>query len=149
MAEVPGNISSTWPGYVNSLLLKMTIEIVDFPIENGDFLVCLPEGKCEFRKVRVMPKAVWWTTSAWFPLPNIIRGKAGKSGSMKPHCPHQPLPTPEHVAKQRQSSSNNKISAPSEGMCQDFRAPTKEWLTIWPSWETRTNYVWHVFGAWV
>ena len=38
MAEVPGNISSTWPGYVNSLLLKMTIEIVDFPIEHGDFL---------------------------------------------------------------------------------------------------------------
>ena len=24
-------------GYVNSLLLKMTIEIVDFPIHNGDF----------------------------------------------------------------------------------------------------------------
>jgi hypothetical protein len=24
-------------GYVNSLLLKMAIEIVDFPIENGDF----------------------------------------------------------------------------------------------------------------
>jgi hypothetical protein len=23
--------------YVNSLLLKMTIEIVDFPIKNGDF----------------------------------------------------------------------------------------------------------------
>ena len=25
------------PGYVNSLLLKMAIEIVDFPIKNGDF----------------------------------------------------------------------------------------------------------------
>ena len=24
-------------GYVNSLLLKMTIEIVNFPIKNGDF----------------------------------------------------------------------------------------------------------------
>ena len=24
-------------GYVNSLLLKMAIEIVDFPIKNGDF----------------------------------------------------------------------------------------------------------------
>jgi len=24
-------------GYVNSLLLKMAIEIVDFPINNGDF----------------------------------------------------------------------------------------------------------------
>ena len=34
-------------GYVNILLLKMAIEIVDFPIENGDFpLLCkrLPEG---------------------------------------------------------------------------------------------------------
>ena len=59
-AEVPGNRSSTRPGNVNSLLLKMTIEIVDFPIANGDFLqLCksLPEGKCEFRKVRGMPKA--------------------------------------------------------------------------------------------
>ena len=26
-------------GYVNSLLLKMTIEIVDFPMKNGDFLL--------------------------------------------------------------------------------------------------------------
>ena len=38
----------TRPGYVNSLLLKMAIEIVDFPIENGDFFpvryVKLPEG---------------------------------------------------------------------------------------------------------
>jgi len=34
MAEVAGNISSTRPGYVNSLLLKMTIEIVDFPIDS-------------------------------------------------------------------------------------------------------------------
>ena len=34
-------------GYVNSLLLKMAIEIVSFPIKNGDvpqFFVCLPEG---------------------------------------------------------------------------------------------------------
>ena len=34
-------------GYVNSLLLKMAIEIVDFPIKNGDFpvrYVKLPEG---------------------------------------------------------------------------------------------------------
>ena len=27
----------TQPGYVNSLLLKMAIEIVSFPIKNGDF----------------------------------------------------------------------------------------------------------------
>ena len=42
-----------WPsvklpsGYVNSLLLKMAIEIVDFPIKNGGFFhsyVSLPEG---------------------------------------------------------------------------------------------------------
>ena len=35
----------TW--LTNSLLLKMAIEIVDFPIKNGDlpwFFVCLPEG---------------------------------------------------------------------------------------------------------
>ena len=43
---------ATWPlvlpsGKHSKKLLKMTIEIVDFPIENGDFpefFVCLPEG---------------------------------------------------------------------------------------------------------
>ena len=43
----PGCRSLAPSGYVNSLLLKMAIEIVDFPIENGDFpsfFVCLAEG---------------------------------------------------------------------------------------------------------
>ena len=42
------HVFSTYPLVnVNKKLLKMTIEIVDFPIENGDFpLLCkrLPEG---------------------------------------------------------------------------------------------------------
>jgi len=29
---------------IHSLLLKMAIEIVDFPIPNGEFFVCLPES---------------------------------------------------------------------------------------------------------
>jgi len=36
MAEAP-RLTGTRPGYVNSLLWKMTIEIVDLPIENWDF----------------------------------------------------------------------------------------------------------------
>ena len=41
LAETPAMIETTFDGsypvMTNSLLLKMTIEIVDLPIENGDF----------------------------------------------------------------------------------------------------------------
>jgi hypothetical protein len=35
LAEMSGSLVAS--GYVNSLLLNMAIEIVSFPIENGDF----------------------------------------------------------------------------------------------------------------
>ena len=59
-------------GYVNSLLLKMAIEIVDFPIKNCDFpvrYVKLPEGNGIFKEMIghlkmgyyiVMDYLVWW-----------------------------------------------------------------------------------------
>ena len=46
-------------GYVNSLLLNMAIEIVDFPMKHGDFpsfFVCLPEAS-PCRKLHMLTAA--------------------------------------------------------------------------------------------
>ena len=56
-------------GYVNSLLLKMAIEIVDFPMKHGDFPVfCkrLPEGKTPKNKLFGSTlRTCWWLLSKY------------------------------------------------------------------------------------